>query len=198
MYSTPFDSFFEDYSIVVRGATETTREAVLHMFHYPAEGRMVLQVYDVATDNFTHEFTSVNPADVKSFFTVLADFYSWEPPVWLIENVEIYLTLLPQSFYLNGGIWNEDDTDTIGDIEAFYFPAINPVFEASIAATSTWGEDWKTNDFSDVGGTYSAERVTEVVEVVTAYRDAALLHGGPNSTQAAAEADAFLAKVAAL
>lgn len=198
MYSTPFDSFFEDYSIVVRGATETTREAVLYMSHYPTEGRMLLNVFDVAASKYVHEFNSVNPDDVKVYFATLADTYNWEPPVWLIENVEIYLTLLPQSFYLNGGVWNDDVTEIIGSIEAFYFPPINVSFPASLAASSQWGEDWDSSIINDVGGTYEADIVTEVVNVVTAYRDATLRHGGPDSTQLAAEADAFLAKVAAL
>lgn len=193
MSSTPFDSFFEDYSVVVRGATETTREAVLHMNHLPADGRMLLKVYDVAANDFPHEFESTDPADVKDFFHDLAEAYNWEPPVWLIENVEIYLNLLPKSFNLSGGIWNDGDDEAIADIEAYYFPAINPVYSASIAARCSWSN----GDYISVGDEYSADSVADVINAVTAYRDAALTYEGASSVQAA-EADAFLAKVAAL
>lgn len=141
---SPAARFFIDESFtLVAPDANGKNDAVLWMSFNFLPATLDLAVYDDRTKTYTHKFEGTTAADVIEFIQGIEADFGVSLPADFTELPTTFVALKDQSFSLNlenerkGSICEACGDYNLEYIEAFYFPAINPFFPASIAAH--WG-----------------------------------------------------------
>lgn len=141
--STPFARHFRDSNFDLRSGGERTEDATLWMSFTPEQGSMSMSVYDGAARARSHELTSTDPAAVAGFIRSVEASYGKRVPQHFGQLAEEYLRALDDSFGLTVELRKPTDCEYCGvnsdELEAFYFPAVEPSGLESLAIYNRFG-----------------------------------------------------------
>lgn len=151
---TAFAEHFQDDSFTVRKGEDHYGDATLWLSFFPSNRTLNLAVYDGAAREYSHELKATNPGAVAGFIAQVEADYGVKVPAHFRTLPEEFLALVGGSLGIAEDIYLEaHDCETCGSdygqIEAFYFPPLEPGGPASLGASDSYGCFGGANVFGD-------------------------------------------------